>query len=107
MRLRYFVSFPFALHYASYKIYSGITLIVAGTAADVTGVGALLGVPAQTLGAYQLATGAFRLKRGMTHLNDSAQDPWTCKLPLRYDADIGLDIPPGGGSIEILLGGLP
>ena len=94
------VSFPFALYYGSNKIHSGVTLIVAGAAADVTGVGALLGVPAQTLGAYQLATSPFRLKRGITQLNAAAQDPWTCKSPLRYGADIGLDVAPGGGSIE-------
>ena len=90
-----------------YKVETGVILVVAGTAADVTGVGALLGVPAQAYGDYQITTGAFRITRGVRQVVDPAQDPMVCKSPLRYGADILLDLAPGGGSIENLLGALP
>jgi hypothetical protein len=64
-------------------------------------------VPTQAYGVYQLATGGGRIYRGANQLIDAFHHPMECKTPLRYGADAGLDLVPGGGKIENLLGGLP
>jgi len=102
-----FITGPINIAYGVYKVESGVVLVVAGTAADVTGIGAVLGVPAQTYGVYQITTGAFRVYRGYNQFEDALQHPIVCKSPLEYGADIALDLVPGGGGIEKLLGGLP
>lgn len=102
-----FISGTINIAYGVYKVQSGAILIVAGTAADVTGVGALLGVPAQAYGVYQVTTGTFRIIRGFHQIQDASQHPWVCKTPLQYGEDIGLDLAPGGNKLENLLGGLP
>ena len=56
---------------------------------------------------YQITTGAFRIFRGYTQLDDAWHQPTGCKSPSRYAEDIGLDVAPGGGGIEKVLGGLP
>jgi len=54
------------------KVVSGIALLTVGTAADVTGVGAVLGIPAQVLGGYQLVTGLARTAKGLIGVYRSA-----------------------------------
>ena len=58
--------------YGQVKIVAGISLVTVGTAADVTGIGALLGVPAQVYGTYQLTTGAARTAKGFIGVYRSA-----------------------------------
>lgn len=93
--------------YGGYKIGTGIFLVTVGTAADVTGIGALLGVPADAYGVYQIVTGFARVVRGFRQFGSAVSNPIVCKTPLRYGADIGLDLVPGGGGVEAVLGGLP
>jgi len=93
--------------YGGYKVADGVVLLTVGTVEDVTGVGAVLGVPTQAYGIYQLGTGAARIYRGYKQLDDAFSHPTDCKTPLHYGEDIGLDLAPFGGSIEKLLGGLP
>jgi hypothetical protein len=89
------------------KVGTGVVLVTVGTAADVTGIGAVLGVPVQAYGVYQTTTGGFRIYRGYERLDDAWHHPTVCKSPLHYAEDTGLDVAPGGGGIENLLGGLP
>ena len=93
--------------YGDWKVGTGVFLLTVGTAEDVTGIGAILGVPTQAYGVYQITTGAFRIVRGYKQLDDAWHHPTVCKSPLHYGEDIGLDVAPGGGGIENLLGGLP
>ena len=93
--------------YGGLKVGEGAFLVTVGTAEDLSGVGAFLGIPTQAYGVYQLVTGVGRAYRGSAQLIDAFHHPIVCKSPLRYGADFGLDVAPGGGSIEKLLGGLP
>jgi len=58
--------------YGQVKIVSGISLLTVGTAADVTGVGAVLGLPAQAYGVYQLTGGIARTAKGFIGIYESA-----------------------------------
>jgi hypothetical protein len=93
--------------YGGWKIGTGLGLVAVGTAADVTGVGALIGVPAQAVGAYQIVTGGFRVYRGYGQLDGAWHEPTECKSPVHYGEDILLDVAPGGGTVTDFLGGLP
>jgi hypothetical protein len=95
------------LLYGFFKVDSGVVLLVSGTAADVTGIGALLGVPAQTYGAYQIVTGGARAYRRTGQTERAFNDPMVKKSPLHFVEDLLLGIAPGGGSITNFLGGLP
>ena len=73
----------------------------------MTGIGAILGVPAQTYGAYQLGTGALRTKRGLEQFSRAYDDPVVSKSYVQYGADVGLGVVPGGNSVTDFFGGLP
>jgi RHS repeat-associated protein len=93
--------------YGSYKLGQGAFLLTMGTAEDVTGIGALLGLPTQAYGVYQVVSGGFRYYRGVNQLFDAFHQPMERKTPLLYGADIGLDLAPFGGTAESIIGGLP
>jgi RHS repeat-associated protein len=93
--------------YGVWKVENGIFLVTVGTAEDVTGIGALLGVPTQAYGVYQITTGLARIYRGYRQYTSAWKTPTVCKSPPKYGEDIGLDLIPGGGILEGFLGGLP
>jgi hypothetical protein len=93
--------------YGVVKVTSGVALVTAGTAADVTGIGALLGVPAQAWGWYQITTGGFRIIRGIRQGYDAFGNPIVCKTPVHFGEDVVLNVIPFGGGITNILGGLP
>jgi hypothetical protein len=93
--------------YGVWKVENGIFLVTVGTAEDVTGIGALLGVPTQAYGVYQITTGLARIYRGYKQYTSAWKTPTVCKSPLKYGEDIGLDLIPLGGTIEGMLGGMP
>ena len=97
----------FNLIYGSWKAGTGAALLAGGTAADVTGIGALIGVPVQALGVYQLTTGGARAWRGILQFSDAERHPSVKKSPLEYAGDLVLGTIPFGGSITDGLGGLP
>ena len=88
------------------KTSSGAALILGGTAADVTGVGAILGVPADIWGAYQVFTGIFKGLRGVNQMTEAIHSPTEKTTPLRYGEDILFGLLPNFGSIENFIGGL-
>lgn len=102
-----FVAGAFNGIYGAYKFALGFDLLIAGTAADVTGIGALLGVPAQAVGGYQLVTGGLKIVKGLTQISEAQQAPMVRKNPLQYAGDVGLGIVPFGGGITNIIGGLP
>lgn len=73
------------------RIVAGISLVTVGATADVTGIGALLGVPAQVYGTYQLTTGVARATKGFIGVyrsalecsNESLADAAARLLPLQ------------------------
>jgi RHS repeat-associated protein len=95
------------ISYGVIKVESGVVLLTVGTAADVTGVGAVLGVPAQAWGIYQLTTGGFRIYRGVRQANNALNEPIVCKTPVHYLEDTALNVAPFGGGLTNVLGGLP
>jgi RHS repeat-associated protein len=95
------------LAYGAYKVGTGVDMLIAGTAADVTGIGAVVGVPVQGVGAYQVVTGGFRMLRGGKQLVDATEHPTVKQSPLQYGKRTFFDVVPFGGGIENLLGGLP
>jgi len=93
--------------FGGYKLGKGIVLLTAGAAADVTGVGAILGLSVQAYGIFQVTTGVDRIVRGFQQFTEALSTATVCKTPLQYGEDLGLDLAPGGGAVEHLLGGLP
>jgi hypothetical protein len=102
-----FITGPLNAAYDGYKIGSGVFLLTAGTAADVTGIGAVLGVPAQAYGVYQVGTGAARIYRGYKQLSGAFSGPEVNKTHLQYGGDSVLNVIPFGGTIIDIIGGLP
>ena len=102
----WFTTLPNAF-YGGTKIGSGIVLEAGGTAADVTGIGAIVGVPANIYGAYQIITGGARIYRAIKQGQGAFNQPMVRKTPLQFSEDIVLNAIPGGGGIADILGGLP
>lgn len=86
------------------KIGNGVILIVVGGAADVTGVGAIIGVPADLYGLYQVTTGMSRILHGPSELNNAINEPYVCETNGKYLENSLLEIAPGGSMIQKLLG---
>jgi hypothetical protein len=93
--------------YGAVKIEVGAVFITAGSAADLTGIGAVLGIPAQAWGVYLVTTGGFRVYRGVVQGNAAIDQPFVCKTPVHYLEDTLLHVAPFGNGITDLLGGLP
>jgi hypothetical protein len=74
---------------------------------NATGIGALVGVPADIYGGYQVFTGFFRGMRGVNQMVDAINNPVVHKTPLRYAADLALGVVPFGNGITDWIGGLP
>jgi transposase-like protein len=60
-----FITGGVSMTWSAQKISSGVAPILGGTAADVTGIGTLVGVPADAWGVIQIFTGAFKGMRGI------------------------------------------
>jgi hypothetical protein len=98
----------FNIVYGAYKVADGLVLFESGSAADVTGFGATLGVPAQGYGAYQAVTGVFRAFRGIRQVSEATQDQTVFESPLDYGKGIRLEtVVPGGSTTIDWLGALP
>lgn len=93
-------------HQGAQKISSGAALILGGTAADATGLGALVGVPAGGWGALQVFLGVFKGWRGINQMDGAIYNPVEKSTPLRYGEDILLGILPNFSSAENFIGGL-
>lgn len=101
-----FVTGLFNLAYGFTKVLAGVTLLTVGTAADLTGIGALLGLPVDVFGGYQLVTGFARIYRGATQFSTAISQPIVTTTPVNYFEGAALDVAPGGGILQ-KLGGLP
>jgi RHS repeat-associated protein len=102
-----FLTGGFNMAFGASKMVNGAELLVGGTGADVTGIGAVVGIPADIYGAYQLLTGIARASRGVNQMEDAMNHPYVNKSPFRYGADLALGIAPFGGGFTSILGGLP
>ena len=98
---------PFNAAYGGWKIGNGLFLLIAGTSADLTGVGAVFGIPVDFFGGYQVLSGAARTYRGIKQISAAERTPVERKTPLHFGEDIVLNIAPFGGSLTDWLGGLP
>ena len=92
--------------WSAQRVSSGVALILGGTAADVTGIGAFLGFPADAWGVYQVFTGVFKGMRGIHQMEGAIYNPIEKTTPLRYGEDILFGILPNVSSIENFIGGL-
>lgn len=102
----WFTALPNAL-YGGYKLGSGAVLIVGGSAADLTGLGALVGAPSQAYGIYQVGTGGARIYRFVKQARAAFHQSKVRKTPFQCGEDIFLNVAPFGGGITNFLGGLP
>jgi hypothetical protein len=101
-----FFTGTFHLEYGVAKVGTGVILIATGTAADVTGVGAFIGLPVQALGVYDIVSGVGHIYRGERQLYDAFSEPLVCESPLGFGERYVLQIDPGGGVVSTV-GGLP
>jgi hypothetical protein len=81
--------------------------VAGGTALDLTGVGAVFGVPADALGIYQLTTGTARVVRGVDQFNNAVYNPILKKSPGDFFEDLVFNVVPGGNTFANHFGGLP
>jgi hypothetical protein len=102
-----FISGSLNVVYGYYRVGSGVVLFTAGTAADVTGIGALFGVPAQGYGVISIVTGSARAYRGIRQFAGAYDDPTVEESPFDYGWDIGGGLLPNLKSPVEFLGGLP
>jgi RHS repeat-associated protein len=93
--------------YGAYQMAQGYDLFVAGTAADVTGVGAFLGIPVQVLGVARVVMGGFRVARGIAQVVEAGNNPTVTKAPWQWGVDFVASVAPQGDNIMNLFGGLP
>ena len=103
---KYF-SGTFNLVYGASRASLGVDLLVVGTAADLTGIGALFGIPVQATGAYLLVTGGLRASRGIQQLSAATRRPVLKKSPLNFSADLFIGVMPFGGKLTDVIGGMP
>jgi RHS repeat-associated protein len=96
----------FNMSYGLYSVIYGVPVMLAGTAADVTGLGAFFGVPAGVFGAYKTVTGILRMVRGTRQWLVAADEPLVTQSPLEYAGSLALGVIPFGDVIDVL-GGLP
>ena len=94
------------MSYGLHSVITGVPIMLAGTAADLTGVGAFLGVPAGAFGAYKTVTGVFRIVRGLRQCADASDEPLVTQSPLEYAGNLELGVIPFGDVVDVL-GGLP
>lgn len=73
----------------------------------MTGIGALLGVPAQAYGGYQIATGAARVHRGIGQFDPALDNPTVKSSPFDYGWDLTSGLLPNLNSPIDFLAGLP
>ena len=93
--------------YGGFKVIQGFPLLVAGLGADATGVGALLGIPANIWGGWLVGTGLLRMARGVDQLMSVNQAYWVTKSPIGWTGDVLCGLLPCGRSALDILGGLP
>ncbi len=86
--------------YGGFKVGQGVVLLTVGTAEDVTGIGAILGVPTQAYGGYQLVTGVARIYRGATQEIDAFHHPTECKSPCAMPRTSDLTWLHSGGALR-------
>lgn len=101
-----FLTGPLNTLYGEFRVAAGVSLFAVGTAEDVTGIGAVLGLPTQAAAAYLVATGSARTLRGVRETQRAIEHPTVRKSALRYGADVVIEVAPGGGFVNFA-GGLP
>jgi RHS repeat-associated protein len=92
--------------YGATKVVGGAVLVAFGTAADVTGVGAVIGVSVELAGVYEIGTGAARIARGGKQFVSATRRPIVHQTPARYLQQLALDLVPGRSIVDGI-GGLP
>jgi hypothetical protein len=100
------VTGPFNVVYGGSKVARGVPLMLGGTAADVTGVGAVVGVPAQALGLYHVVTGGARTIRGGGQMSDAIHQPMVSQSPVEFLVSLPKGVLPDLGSKIDFVGGL-
>jgi hypothetical protein len=93
--------------YGVTKVGLGLIDLVSGTILDATGIGAVLGVPDQAVGLYNIGSGYFRAYRGIKQCQNAINHPVVHQSSVDWATDTGTGLAPGGGAIENRLGGLP
>jgi len=93
--------------YGVSQIAQGFDLFVAGSAADVTGIGALLGVPAQAIGVGRILSGGFRVARGISQVTEARDRMWVDEVPAYWGLEVVGGIVPRGDDVLSFFGGLP
>jgi RHS repeat-associated protein len=79
-----------------YSFGTGMVMVTGGGLLSVTGLGAILGVPAQVWGAYRVGSGAANMVKGVSQMMQARRQPMVCKSPVRWGYDLVADIVPGG-----------
>jgi hypothetical protein len=92
--------------YGSFKVGTGVVLVGAGSAADVTGIGASIGIPADVFGLYQIGSGSYRLLKGTKQLVNAIMQPQVCGTNFWYLEGGTFGIVPFGSVLQRLLGGM-
>jgi hypothetical protein len=101
------VTAPINIAYGVQKVAWGVEDLFLGAGFDATIIGGLIGVPLQGLGLYNLITGSFRISRGIKQQQSGSQSQTVRKTPLEWCWDVFLNLAPGGGGVEDVIGGLP
>lgn len=99
-----FFTGAFNVAYGFGKVANGTALLVSGAAEDVTGIGAVLGIPTDAYGGYQFWTGAVRIRTGGSQLVSAASQPTVRMTPVQYFENASLSIAPLGSVIQELTG---
>lgn len=92
--------------WGSYKFGTGVALLTAGTAADVTGIGAVFGIPVDILGAYSAFTGGAKAIKGASQFVEGYQEGEYDESPLDFGINVFTGLLPAGDSLINFVGGL-
>lgn len=89
-----FVAASANLVLGAYSISSGSALMLAGSAADFTILGIVIGVPSQVYGLYKVVSGLGRIVRASDQLLEALQTPMVTQSDVRWDAAVVLGVLP-------------
>jgi RHS repeat-associated protein len=93
--------------WGSWKFGTGVALLTLGTAADVTGIGAIIGVPVDLWGAYQAFTGGAKAIKGVNQYIEGVIQGGYDQTPFDFAVNVGFGLLPAGSTLADFLGGAP
>ncbi len=99
-----FISGVFNFAYGVTKVVAGTALLIGGFAADLTVVGAPIGIGSDLLGGYNLVTGIFRLNSAVNQISGAINQPTVCATNVQYAEQAGWNMAPFGGILQKFLG---